>query len=77
MAALVSFQGKAKDGQVSAYGLFRAGKDTMQIAELLGISEAVASRRVFIGRCKFKKLAMGFEPRSTRRPGRPKKVSSA
>jgi len=69
----VAYKGKVKDSQVSAYGLFRAGKDTMQIAELLGISEAVASRRVFIGRYKFKKLAMGFEPRSTRRPGRPRK----
>jgi len=67
MTTLVPFK-----GNVSAYGLFRAGNDTTQIAELLSISEAEASWRVFKGRCRFLKLPLTVEPRSDRRPGRTK-----
>lgn len=76
MAALVKFagdDGKPPRKRVDAYGMFKLGKDTVQIANILGITEAQASRRIFIARCKAKKLAIGFEPKSERRPGRPRK----
>jgi len=70
MTTLVPFK-----GNVSAYGLFRAGNDTMQIAEKLGISEAEASMRVFKGRCLFLKLPRTVEHQSSQRPGRPRVAS--
>lgn len=77
MSALLDFQGRRPKKLVSANGLFKAGRDTMEIAEILGITEAQASRRVFVGRCKANKLAIGFEQNSERRPGRPRKMVAA
>lgn len=76
MTARIAYSGHGSP-TVSVEALFKSGKDTVQIAELLGISEAVASRRLFIARCKRLKLAIGFEPRDARRPGRPRKAVAA
>ena len=65
----VAFAGKPKP-QPSAADLFKQGKDTVEIAASLGISEAQASNRIFIERCKRRGLAMGFETNHRNRVAR-------
>jgi transposase len=40
------------------------GLDTVEIAERIGVSEAVASRRVYVQRCREKGLPVETERRS-------------
>lgn len=66
MNALVQFAGddQRPRAKPSAYALFLMGLDTVEIAERLGVSEAVASRRVYVQRCREKGLPVETERRS-------------
>ncbi len=67
MNTLVQFAGgdQRPRAKLSAYALFLMGLDTVEIAERLGISEAVASRRVYVQRCREKALPVETERRAS------------
>lgn len=65
-ATLIKYAGSGpvQRGEPSAYALFLMGLDTVEIANRLGVSEAVASRRVYVQRCREKGLSVETERRS-------------
>jgi hypothetical protein len=65
-ATLVQFAGddqKPRRLKPSALDLFRLKLDTVEIAKRLGIHESVASRRVYMARCREKGLPIETERR--------------
>ncbi|MGN6143518.1 MAG: hypothetical protein ACTHOP_08010 [Mesorhizobium sp.] len=65
MNTLVQFAGDSLPPRQkpSARTLFLMGMDTVEIAKRLGIDEAVASRRVYMARCREKGLPIETERR--------------
>lgn len=63
----VHMRNNRDDLAVTAYGMFRSGMDTSQVAKSMKLSEAQASRLVWIGRCWAKGKPATYEDSAGRR----------